>query len=464
MPISRRPNIPLACALVAAITLTSIGILSLHRSPAARAASIGNLQQQIGAGQGQISSLAQAVSAASSRLAALNGNIGDLQVQIFRIQNDLDAKQAQLVKLRNELAAARAHLAQLIAYEKHAEGVLSKQLVGTYESPNPDLVGVVLDAKGFQDLLERLSFAQRIQKQDVQVIKQVRAARRAVAAQAEHLGALEVGEQAIVEQVRNQRDSLLSSRLNLVQEQLSVAQIRREKSSQLSSARGQVADLQQQLSQAQAAQAAQTARAPSAAGSSSTPGDAASGPAGETLSGVSGASSSGVSSESASDMAADSGSGALSESTGSVSPSAVSSSGGFVFPMPKGAASPPSTWSLDDGVDISAAGGTPELAVCSGTIVLHGIGGFGPWAPVLHCDSPVGGYSYVYYGHAGPANQLPIGTHVGAGQVISEVGPGIVGISTGPHLEIGFCDSSGTPLGDPTAPTMLSLLQSAYGG
>ena len=113
--------------------------------------------------------------------------------------------------------------------------------------------------------------------------------------------------------------------------------------------------------------------------------------------------------------------------------------------MPKGSVSGPGTWSPDDGVDMSAPGDTPEYAVCSGTIVLHGIGGFGPWAPVIHCDSPVGGYSYVYYGHAGPLNQLPIGTHVSAGQVMSSVGPGIVGISTGPHIEIGFCDSSGRP-------------------
>jgi len=47
-----------------------------------------------------------------------------------------------------------------------------------------------------------------------------------------------------------------------------------------------------------------------------------------------------------------------------------------------------------------------------------------------------------YYGHAGPANQLPVGTDVGAGQVMSEVGAGIVAISTGSHPEIGFCDGS----------------------
>jgi murein DD-endopeptidase MepM/ murein hydrolase activator NlpD len=125
---------------------------------------------------------------------------------------------------------------------------------------------------------------------------------------------------------------------------------------------------------------------------------------------------------------------------------------------------PPSQWSPDAGVDISAPGDTPEYAVCSGTIVLHGIGGFGQWAPVLHCDGSLAGYSYVYYGHAGPLYQLPIGTHVGAGQVMSSIGPGIVGISTGPHLELGFADASGSPIGSQTAGTMLSLLHAAYGG
>jgi murein DD-endopeptidase MepM/ murein hydrolase activator NlpD len=56
---------------------------------------------------------------------------------------------------------------------------------------------------------------------------------------------------------------------------------------------------------------------------------------------------------------------------------------------------------------------------------------------------------------------LPIGTHVSAGQVISEVGAGIVGISSGPHLEIGFSDSSGTPIGG-TSGEMLALLHASY--
>ncbi|MBV9465465.1 MAG: peptidoglycan DD-metalloendopeptidase family protein [Solirubrobacterales bacterium] len=411
---SRRQLIRAAGATLTASVIALAAVFASAGSPVAHAASAGSLQQQISAGQSQISSLAGAVSAANGRLAQLNGSIAALQGQIAKIQADLDAKRAELLKLRGELTAARTRLAQLEEFEAHAESVLSQELINSYESDRPDIVTVVLESTGFQDLLERLAFVQRIRNQDVQIISQVRSARRAVAAQATRLGALEQRQQIITTQVLGERNTLYRAKVSLVVQQIAVSRAKAAKAGQLANARGQVAALQQQLAKIQTAQAvAQT-------GSSSG------------------------------------------QSSPSVSAGQTVSSGGFTFPMPKGDASPPGTWSPDQGVDISAPGGTPELAVCSGTIVLHGIGGFGPWAPVLHCDNPIDGYSYVYYGHAGPANQLPVGTHVGAGEVMSEVGPGIVGISTGPHLELGFADSSGSPIGSQTAGTMLSLLQAAY--
>ncbi len=232
-----------------------------------------------------------------------------------------------------------------------------------------------------------------------------------MAAQATRLGALELRQQRLTDQVLAQRNQMYRARLGLVNQQIAVGRTRDANARQLAAVRSQVGGLRAQLSKIEAAQAAAAARA-----------------AGLPVGGA-----------------------------------GIVSGGGFTFPLPKGSAAPPGAWSPDQGVDISAPGGTPELAVCSGTIVLHGIGGFGPWAPVLHCDGSVAGYSYVYYGHAGPANEPAIGTHVAAGQVIAEVGPGIVGISTGPHLEIGFCDSSGSPLGSGTAGQMLSLLHAAYG-
>jgi len=355
-------------------------------------------------------------------LAKLNASIASLQTRMTRIQADLDAKRAQLLKLRTELDSARTRLAQLQAFEARGEQVLSQQLVSAYENDRPDIINVVLEARGFKDLLERLSFAQRVRNQSVRIVDRVRAARRAVAAEAVRLGALDQRQQAITTQVLLQRNALARDRISLVQQQISAAQNRDAKASALASARGHVSALRQQLSKLQAAQAAAAAAATNAALGSSSSGGAP------------------------------------------VGSGQVSTGGGFTFPLPRGSAVPPGGWTLDQGVDIAAPGGTPLLAVCSGTIVLHGIGGFGPDAPVLHCDSSLAGYSYVYYGHAGPANALAIGTHVGAGQVISEVGPGIVGFSTGPHLEIGFSDGSGTPVGGGSASAMMSLLRGAYGG
>lgn len=408
-------------ACVAAIALLALAAVLLRPTPA-RAVGIGQLQRQISAGQSNVSALAGVVGSYSGRLARLDASIAGLERRLSRLQADLNAKEAELIKLKIRLTEARNQLARLEAFEARGEATLARQLVNNYESDRPDLVTVVLESSGFQDLLERLQFAQRIQKQNVRIIKAVKAARREVAAQAVRLGALEVRQQALTQQVLKERNVVAATRATLLRQRIAVARARGVKAGQLAAARSHVAGLQHQLSQAEAAQAAAAARA-------------------------------------AADAAQSQGSSPVSAPPASAP---VASSGGFVFPLPKSAASPPSTWSPDQGVDISAPGNTPEYAVCSGTIVLHGIGGFGPWAPVLHCDSPIDGYSYVYYGHAGPANQLPVGTHVGAGAVMSSVGPGIVGISTGPHLEIGFADSSGSPVGSGSAGTMLSLLQGAY--
>lgn len=120
----------------------------------------------------------------------------------------------------------------------------------------------------------------------------------------------------------------------------------------------------------------------------------------------------------------------------------------------------PSRWSIDQGVDIPAPAHTPEYAMGPGTIIQEGISGFGPNAPVLHVTGgPLAGRN-IYYGHAGP-DLVRTGAHVTAGEQISEVGAGIVGMSSGPHIEIGF----GPPFGSGTAMAAeLRSLMSGHGG
>jgi murein DD-endopeptidase MepM/ murein hydrolase activator NlpD len=146
--------------------------------------------------------------------------------------------------------------------------------------------------------------------------------------------------------------------------------------------------------------------------------------------------------------------------------------GVWAFPIqPVAVALAPQGWTEDQGIDIATAHGACgnaaiEVALTAGTVVREGISGFGPSAPVIRIDAgPYAGW-YVYYGHAAPA-LVTVGEHVLAGQPVAEVGCGIVGLSSGPHLEIGLTPPGGStccPAPGETAPVMNGLLRQLYQG
>ena len=332
MPSIRTPSRALRHAALLAAVAVSVATAVSPPSPA-RAGDPAALSTRLQAAQAAEQALQAAVAADNAHIGAYQGSIDSLQAKLSAIESRLAASVARLASIHAAERVEQARLATLIAQLAVTERALAANLVSTYEQPPPDALTVVLDAHGFNDLLERLDFLKRVKTENAQVITDDRVARQRVIAEAERLGALQAQQQRETRTMLASRNEADSLRLALVDRQAVYIRARDRKSGALATVAGERRHLQAELSAIAAQQAAQAASSGGGGGSSATPGAAV---------------------------------------------------GGFTFPLPTSAAVGPGSWSQDQGVDIAAPGDTPEFAVGSGTIVLHGIGGFGPWAPVLH--------------------------------------------------------------------------------
>ena len=111
---------------------------------------------------------------------------------------------------------------------------LAANLVAEYEGNQPNLMTVVLNAHGFTDLLEQVSFLQKIGHQDANIVASTRAARDAVTKQAIRLEGLESRDRTLTEQVLSQRNQVAGLQAALISRQISEERRRDRASAQLS--------------------------------------------------------------------------------------------------------------------------------------------------------------------------------------------------------------------------------------
>jgi peptidoglycan hydrolase CwlO-like protein len=244
---SRHPWILRALAIGAAVAIPLMGSGLTARSA-------GDLQSKIAASQSAADSLRSSIAAETARIHATTNGLQDAQARLAGIQADLSAREAQLRLVQTQLLDARAHLLELENRLQQAASALAANLVANYEGSRPDVVTVILEAHGFRDLLERVSFLQRIGHQDAQVVHDTRAARAAVSRQATALATLESRDRRLTDQVLAQRNQVAAIQAALLNQQISEMSARASKAAQLASLTSQLKSLE-----ARAARAAQAA-------------------------------------------------------------------------------------------------------------------------------------------------------------------------------------------------------------
>ena len=326
--------------------------------------------------------LTTTISGYSDRISTLQDDITVLQTRQVRIQTDLDAKRAQLARTQEDLRRERIRLVKLRSKLAAAKDALAERLVEIYKADEPDVVTVILEADGFEDLITRAEFIERVGDQDGRIIDRVRTAKaESIKAEAE-LDRLEERQRRIAAEVDRRLQEVATVKGQLVDRRDDFQAVKDRKRRVLVDTRVDRRKLESHLVSLEKEQARVQARLARAAGGGAQP----------------------------------------------VGP-VRQGSGSMIWPINGTFTSPfGMRWGrLHAGVDLGAPEGTPIRAADSGRVVLAAwTGGYGNYTCVAHSGS----LSTCY------AHQSRYGTSAGAnvskGQVIGYVGN--TGNSFGAHL------------------------------
>jgi hypothetical protein len=125
---------------------------------------------------------------------------------------------------------------------------------------------VILNSHGFSDLLEQVSFMQRVGKQDAQIVADTRTARADVSREANRLAGLEQRDRVLTGQILAQRNHVAALQVALEAQQASALGARSRAASKLGDVNSRLHTLEAKL----AAQAAAAARAAASQSSGTT--------------------------------------------------------------------------------------------------------------------------------------------------------------------------------------------------
>jgi murein DD-endopeptidase MepM/ murein hydrolase activator NlpD len=357
-------------------------------------AKIGDKQSAIEHARAKEGVLTGDISVLSKRIRTMSREIGSLRRREARVQNTLDARRAQLERVRVRYQEEHDRFVRLRRKLRRAQGVLAERLIEIYKADQPDMLSVILESDGFNDLLVRADYMSAIGAQDSLIVDKVRDLKRKSAQKRLLLVVLKSRAEVAVQEIEAKQRALEETRAAIQAREADLATARKSKSGKLGNVRAHRRELEGDLRALQAASAQVTNQLQ---GGGSVP-------AGPVRQG----------------------------------------GGGYIWPVNGPVVSPfGMRWGrLHAGVDIAAPAGTPIRAAAGGTVAMAGsMGGYGQYTCIQH-----GGGVATCYAHQSSI-AVGSGAQVKQGQVIGSVG--CTGHCFGDHLhfEVRINGSPVDPMG-----------------
>lgn len=201
-----------------------------------------DLQTKLGQTESELSQVRERKGVLSSELDATADRISRLQAEVAGLRNREAVLAQELGRLETRLDEAKERLVALRDRLRRAVGILEERLVAIYKSGEPDLITVLLQSDGFDDLLERTEYLQRLEEQDASIVERVRELRDQMRATVREV-------KAARDEVAARKRALESTRAELEAQSAALAAARSELEGSLSAVRERERRLEGDLSE-----------------------------------------------------------------------------------------------------------------------------------------------------------------------------------------------------------------------
>jgi peptidoglycan hydrolase CwlO-like protein len=183
------------------------------------AVAFGDTQSALDSVTGKTNQLRSSIQSDDANIQRYQPRLDELQTELSSVEADLSVQEQQLATVQGQLRESRAHLTELRAALVRDKAALADQLRAQYESPQLNMMTVVLHAKGFADLMETGRSMRRIQENNTAILQRVKTDTATVTAETQRLTGLEKTEASQTASILSHRDEVAALREEVLNQQ-----------------------------------------------------------------------------------------------------------------------------------------------------------------------------------------------------------------------------------------------------
>jgi len=241
-----------AAALVVLLAASAAPAEDLESKLDAKEAKLSKVRERSGV-------LSTTISHLGDRIDRLTTEVAGLRTREAAVEVRLNAKQVELDRAVAQLKVAKTRLVEMRSHLKRALSALRERLVAMYETGTPDVLSVIVGANGYDDLIDRTEYLNRIRGNDEAIVGRVRELRNQVRRTVDRLRGAKEQIEAARDSIAAEEQALASARNAVQQRQSSLLAARGDRVAALKKIRSHEEELDGSVAKIQAKIAAQLA-------------------------------------------------------------------------------------------------------------------------------------------------------------------------------------------------------------